>query len=146
MASAIDFFNEAEKDAIVAAIRNVEMQTSGEIRVHIDDRCDKDAFDRAVNIFQHLNMDKTPFRNGVLIYVAVKDRKFSVIGDEALHHKVGNDYWKEISHQLHTDFASGNYGDGIIKAVNTIGATLAKYFPTVDELDRNVLPDDISFE
>lgn len=146
MASASNFFSDAEKDAVVSAIRKVEMHTSGEIRVHVDDRCDQDAFDRAVKVFQHLKMDKKPFRNAVLIYVAVKDRKFSVIGDEALHHKVGNDYWKTISQQLHVDFAAGNYGNGIIKAIETIGTTLSKYFPNVDELDRNELSDDISFE
>ncbi len=146
MASAKDFFNEAEQEAIVTAIRKVELYTSGEIRVHIDDRCDQDAFDRAVNLFQHLKMDTKPFRNGVLIYVAVKDRKFSVVGDEAMHEKVGNQYWKEITQQLHNDFQQANYGNGIIKAVESIGATLAKYFPNVDELDRNELPDDISFE
>ncbi len=146
MASAKDFFNEAEQEAIVTAIRKVELYTSGEIRVHVDDRCDQDAFDRAVKLFQHLKMDTKPFRNGVLIYVAVKDRKFSVVGDEAMHEKVGTHYWKEITQQLHNDFQQANYGNGIIKAVETIGATLAKYFPNVDELDRNELPDDISFE
>ncbi len=146
MASAKDFFKDAEKDAIVTSIRNAEMHTSGEIRVHIDDRCDQNPFDRAVSLFQHLKMDKKPFRNAVLIYIAVKDKKFSVIGDESLHHKVGNDYWKTISHQLHEDFKAGNYGNGIIKAVETIGTTLSKYFPAIDELDRNELSDDISFE
>ena len=146
MASAKDFFNEAEQEAIVTAIRKVELYTSGEIRVHVDDRCDQDAFDRAVKLFQHLKMDTKPFRNAVLIYVAVKDRKFSVVGDEAMHEKVGNQYWKVITQQLHNDFQQANYGNGIIKAVETIGATLAKYFPNVDELDRNELPDDISFE
>ena len=146
MASAKYFFNEAEQEAIVTAIRKVELYTSGEIRVHVDDRCDQEAFDRAVKLFQHLKMDTKPFRNGVLIYVAVKDRKFSVVGDEAMHEKVGNQYWKAITQQLHNDFQQANYGNGIIKAVETIGATLAKYFPNVDELDRNELPDDISFE
>ena len=67
MASAKDFFNEAEKDAIVAAIRKAELHTSGEIRVHVDDRCDQEVYDRAVKVFQHLRMDTKPFRNAVLI-------------------------------------------------------------------------------
>lgn len=146
MASAKDFFNEAEKDAIVAAIRKAELHTSGEIRVHVDDRCDQEAYDRAIKVFQHLRMDTKPFRNAVLIYVAVKDRKFSIIGDEALHEKVGSDYWKLLTSQLHNDFVAGQYANGILKSIATIGNTLAKYFPDVDELDRNELPDDISFE
>jgi len=146
MASAKDFFNDTEKEAIVAAIRKVEIHTSGEIRVHIDDRCDKDAYDRAVNIFQFLKMDKTAFRNGVLIYIAVKDRKFAVIGDQAIHSKVDDDYWKTISAKLHDEFVEHHYAEGIIRAIETIGKTLTKYFPDVDELERNELPDDISFE
>ncbi len=146
MASAKNFFTETEKDAIVAAIRKAELHTSGEIRVHVDDRCDQEVYDRAIKVFQHLNMDRKPFRNAVLIYVAVKDKKFAVIGDEALHEKVGSDYWKQITQQLHNDFKEGQFGNGILKSVGTIGNTLARYFPDVDELDRNELPDDISFE
>lgn len=146
MASARDFFNETEKNAVVTAIREVELHTSGEIRVHIDDRCDGVAFQRAVKVFLHLKMDKKPFRNAVLIYVAVKDKKFSVIGDVAFHEKVGDAYWKNISASLHNHFVQGQFSSGIIDAIQTIGKTLTAYFPDVDELDRNILPDDISFE
>lgn len=146
MASAKHFLTEAEKNSIVAAIRKAELHSSGEIRVHIDDRCDNDAYDRAVKVFQHLDMDKKIFRNAVLIYIAVKDRKFSVIGDEALHEKVGKDFWKNITEQLHNDFQMNNIGTGICNAIDTIGVALLKYFPAIDELDRNELPDDISYE
>lgn len=146
MASAKDFFNDAEKETVVAAIRNAELHTSGEICVHLDDRCDGNPYNRAIKVFMHLNMDKKPFRNAVLIYVAVKDKKCSVIGDVALHEKVGNDYWKNIIHTLSANFKNGQYEQGIIHAITTIGATLAFYFPNVDDLDRNTLPDEISFE
>lgn len=146
MASAKHFLTEAEKNSIVAAIRKAELHSSGEIRVHIDDRCDNDAYDRAVKVFQHLDMDKKIFRNAVLIYIAAKDRKFSVIGDEALHEKVGKDFWKNITEQLHNDFQMNNIGTGICNAIDTIGVALLKYFPAIDELDRNELPDDISYE
>ena len=146
MASAKDFFNDTEKDAIVSTIRKVELHTSGEIRVHIDDRCKEDAYDRAVKVFDYLNMNKTTFRNGVLIYIAVKDKKFAVIGDKAIHSKVDSNFWKNITHQLHKEFAEQHYSNGIINAIETIGKTLVKYFPDVDELDRNELQNDISFE
>ena len=146
MASAKDFLNDAEKDTVVSAIRTAEATTSGEIRVHIDDRCDEEVLDRAVKVFHHLRMDKTVFRNGVLIYIAVKDKQFAVIGDEAIHKKVDDDCWKNISHQLHTDFKNEQAHHGILKAIDTIGKTLSAYFPDIDKLDRNELPDDISFE
>jgi uncharacterized membrane protein len=146
MASAKDLFNDAEKDAIVAAIRKVEIHTSGEIRVHIDDRCDEDAYDRAVKVFHFLKMDKTAFRNGVLIYIAVKDRKFSIIGDEAIYNKIDNNFWSAISQKLHNEFIENNFAAGVINAIESVGETLIKYFPDVDELDRNELPNDISYE
>ena len=145
MSSAKDFFNNTEKDGIVSTIRKVELHTSGEIRVHIDDRCNEDAYDRAVKVFDYLNMNNTNFRNGVLIYIAVKDKKFAVIGDKAIHNKVDNDFWKNITHQLQKEFVEQNYSKGIINAIETIGKTLVKYFPDVDELDRNELQNDISF-
>jgi uncharacterized membrane protein len=146
MASAKDFFTESEKNAVVAAIRKMEMSTSGEIRVHVDDHCDGDVYEKAIKVFHSLNMEKTPFRNAVLIYVAVKDRKFAVIGDEAINNKVSAGYWGSISQQLLEEFKSGNYSNGIVRAVEAIGETLTKYFPDIDELESNKLPDDISFE
>ena len=146
MASAKDLFNDDEKESVVAAIRAVELSTSGEIRVHIDDRCDGDAFQRAVKVFIHLNMDKKPFRNAVLIYVAVKDKKFSIVGDIAIHEKVGEKYWKKILVEMEHHFSLGLFTDGIKEAIQTVGHTLSKYFPAIDELDKNTLPDDISFE
>jgi len=146
MASAKDFFSDAEKQTVVDAIRSAEQHTSGEIRVHMDDRCDGNAYDRAVKIFMHLNMDRKPFRNAVLIYVAVKDKKFSIIGDIAIHEKVGNNYWKDITHQLHDDFKNGRFTQGILNSIHSIGNTLSAYFPHLDELERNSIPDDISFE
>jgi uncharacterized membrane protein len=146
MASAKDFFSEAEQEAIVNAIRAAELHTSGEIRVHADNRCDGDAFKRAQIVFHSLQMDRKPFKNSVLIYVAVKDKKFALIGDEAIHTKVGDSYWKNISQAMQSQFKEGNFTLGIIEAIQTIGQTLAKYFPDIDELDKNTLPDDISFE
>jgi uncharacterized membrane protein len=145
MASAKTFLTDLEKDSVAAAIRAAEQHTSGEIRVHIEDTCDGDSYTKAVKIFQQLNMDKTPFRNAVLLYISVKDHKIAIVGDEAIHHKVHNEYWKKIIAQLHDDFAGNRFCTGITHAVNSIGKTLANYFPNLEQLDRNELPNDISF-
>lgn len=146
MASAINFLSDEEKNAVVSAIRNVELYTSGEIRVHIDNRCDGDPYDRAVNVFYHLNMDKTLFRNGVLIYIATQDRKFSIIGDEAIQGKIDKNFWSTIIAQLIKDFKNNSYKDGIVTSIDTIGNVLKKYFPAIDNLNSNSIPDDISYE
>ncbi|MBK9328014.1 MAG: TPM domain-containing protein [Sphingobacteriales bacterium] len=146
MASAKTFLSDVEKDTVVAAIREAELHTSGEIRVHIDDRCDQDAYDRALKVFQSLKMYKTPFRNGVLLYIAVKDKKFAIIGDEAIHQKVHPDFWDVVLGNLREDFSSQHFMEGIMKCVQTIGITLSTHFPDIDQLDRNDLPNDLSFE
>ncbi|MBK6275787.1 MAG: TPM domain-containing protein [Chitinophagales bacterium] len=146
MASAKNFLKEYEKDLIVATIRKAELETTGEIRVHIDDRCDEKAFDRAVKLFYHLNIDKTLFKNGVLIYIAAEDRKFAVIGDEAIHQKVDNDFWNSITQKLHNDFLESNYCKGIVESIERISEILINYFPQTDNWKHNELDDEISFE
>lgn len=146
MASANDFLKTNEKDLIVSAIRKAEMDTSGEIRVHIDSRCDNAAYDRAVELFTHLNMQNTIFRNAVLIYVATEDKKFAVIGDEALNKKVHASFWDNLAGKLHDSFTEGNYCNGIIDCIEKIGQIQKKYFPDIHLLDHNELSDEISFE
>ncbi|MFN8237083.1 MAG: TPM domain-containing protein [Chitinophagales bacterium] len=146
MASAKTFLSDVEKDAVVAAIREAELHTSGEIRVHIDDRCDQDAYDRALKVFQSLKMYKTPFRNAVLLYIAVKDKKFAIIGDEAIHMKVHPDFWNVLLQELKENFSNEHFMEGITRCVHTIGTTLSTHFPDIDQLDRNELPNDLSFE
>lgn len=146
MSSAKTFLSDIEKDAVVAAIRNAELHTSGEIRVHIEDNCNGDAYNHAINIFQKLKMDKTPFRNAVLLYISIKDRKLAIVGDEAIHQKVHTEkYWDKIIHTLHNDFGKNEFASGIIQAVESIGKTLQHYFPDLEQLDKNELPNDISY-
>ncbi|MFN8282047.1 MAG: TPM domain-containing protein [Chitinophagales bacterium] len=146
MASAKNFLKEQEKNLIVATIRKMELETTGEIRVHLDNRCDGDVMDRAIKVFNHLNIDKTPFKNGVLIYIAAEDRKFAVIGDEAIHQKVAADFWNKIAQKLQSDFTETNYCKGIIETIERVGDILKKHFPQMQHGKHNQLEDDISFE
>lgn len=146
MASAKALFSKTQREAIIEAIRKAEMNTSGEIRVHVEDKCDGPVYEKAIQVFHTLGMQHTPQRNAVLIYIAVEDRKFAVIGDEAIHHKVTDGYWKELSKYLLSAFKAGHYSEGITGAIDKIGDTLMHYFPDTNEPDKNKLPDDISFE
>ena len=87
------YFTQAQKEAMVAAIRQAEKDTSGEIRVHIEKHCKKSPLDRAVEVFAELKMHKTALRNGVLIYLALEDKKLSIIGDVGINTKVPGDFW-----------------------------------------------------
>ena len=73
-------FTQQQKDAMVAAIKQAEKDTSGEIRVHIENRSKIDVLDRAADVFAHLNMHKTAQRNGVLIYATTNPRSLEMPG------------------------------------------------------------------
>ena len=89
-------FTDEEQQVIVSAIREAEKNTSGEVRVYVESRCSfVDALDRAVEVFAEMGMHATKDRNGVLVYVALKDQQLAVFGDEGIHQKVGTDYWNE---------------------------------------------------
>lgn len=140
------FFTEEEYRLIVQAIKEAEHQTSGEVRVFVESKCSyMDAVDRAAEIFLRLQMHKTAERNGVLVYIAVKDRQLAIFGDEAIHKKVGKEYWDRLVKQMISHFDKNNFADGIRHTVLEIGKDLQKHFPHHKYTDKNELPDDIEF-
>jgi len=142
---AVEFFSEGEKARIVQSIRDQERRTSGEIRVFVESRCRfVDPVDRAMEVFKTLEMERTEHRNGVIIYIAVKDQQLAVFGDEGIHQKLGFDFWQtEVSKMLKA-FNSENFAEGIIHIIGEIGNALYIHFP-YDRSDKNELPDDIVF-
>lgn len=144
MPTARNFFTKTQQDDIHQAIMNAELDTSGEIRVHIENTCTGDALDRALVIFKKLGMEKTESRNGVLIYLAVKNRKFAIIGDEAIHTVVTESYWDSIKNKMLNHFRENRFSEGLIEAIIETGNQLKKHFPYQTN-DLNELSDEISF-
>ena len=139
-------FTETEKAQIVSAIGQAERLTSGEIRVYIESRCRYvNPMHRAAEIFAALNMEKTDARNGVLVYVALKDRQLALFGDEGINHKVGSAFWNEQVRNILSHFNKADYAGGIARVVTEIGLALQKHFPYDAGTDKNELPDDIVF-
>lgn len=139
------FFTAGEQQLIVKAIQDAERSTSGEVRVFVESRCSyMDALDRAVELFAQMGMQATEERNGVLVYVAVKDHQFAVFGDEGIHRKVGNEYWNTEVIKMMKDFNRDDYAKAIAGCVEDIGEALQQHFPYTDK-DKNELSDDIQF-
>lgn len=126
------------------AIDKAEHRTSGEIRVFIEDHSEDGPLDRAAYLFGKLGMSKTDLHNGVLIYVALKDHKFSIIGGQGIHAKVGTSFWDHIKEKMTVQFKEGKIFDGLMTAVYDSGEALAKYFP-YNSGDRNELSNDVIF-
>ena len=133
-----------ELSELKAAISKAEKRTSGEVRVFMEDHSEDGPLDRAAFLFGKLGMDKTELHNGVLIYVALRDRKFSIIGDSGIHNKVGPDFWDAISNKMMSSFKQGNIYEGLMTAIHEAGEALAIHFPFTSG-DRNELSDDIIF-
>jgi len=144
MPNAKNFFTKEQQEAIRQAIMNAELDTSGEIRVHIENSCKGDTLDRALAIFNKLGMEKTAGRNGVLIYLAIKNRKFAIIGDKGIHDAVGENYWASIKNRMLDHFRENRFTDGLIEAISETGKQLKTNFPYQTD-DKNELSDEISF-
>ena len=137
-------FSEIEEEKIVAAIKEAETKTSGEIRVHIDKWCKTDPIYKAQNKFYHLEMDKTKLRNAVLIYLAFHEKKFAIVGDEGINQKVPSDFWLETKDLMSSHFKNGQIVEGLCEGILLAGHQLAEHFPIGDN-DKNELSDGISY-
>jgi uncharacterized membrane protein len=139
------FASAADLDEVAAAVTRAERRTAAEIRVHLDYRCPGDPMTRAVQVFERLAMHRTEHRAGVLVYVAVTDRKLAVIGDAGIHQRVGQDYWDALVARVLAHLRAGHPRDGLVHAVEEVGAALAVHFPRPRD-DRNELSDQVSVE
>jgi uncharacterized membrane protein len=139
-----EFFSKEQREDIRQAILNAELDTSGEIRIHIETTCKGDVLDRAAYIFDKMGMQKTEKRNGVLFYLAVQNRRFAVIGDSGINAVVPEDFWDDLKNLLLNRFRENHFTEGLIEGVTKVGEKLKKHFP-YQTGDVNELSDEISF-
>lgn len=138
-----DFLTTEAEQEIVEAIRLAELNTSGEIRVHIEKTSNGDATNRALEVFHFLKMDNTKLQNAVLIYVAVIDKNFVIYGDEGINKVVSKDFWDSTKDIMQSHFKSGNFKQGLVEGILKSGEQLKLYFPYSD-IDTNELTNKIS--
>jgi uncharacterized membrane protein len=139
-----ELFSEEQKQAIQKEIYNAELKSSGEIRVHIENKCKTDVLTRAAVVFSDLKMHETAERNGVLIYVAVKDRFFAIIGDQGINQKVPANFWDNTKQAMLEQFKNKAFFEGIVLGIRMAGEQLVAYFPRSND-DTNELSNEISF-
>ncbi len=137
------FFNNRDKQRIISAIEQAEKLTSGEIRVHVESKAGDNVLARAKEVFDSLGMANTAQHDGVLIYLAIKDRKFAIIGDKGIDQKVPPRFWDETKEKMQSRFKEGQFAEGVCLGIGLAGEHLAKYFP-YQSGDINELSNDIS--
>jgi uncharacterized membrane protein len=135
---------EDHQKKILQAIQEAELKTSGEIRVHIESHCEGHPVERAKVLFFQLGMHQTDLQNGVLIYLAHKDRKFSIVGDKGIDAKVPTEFWETIRDEMRPMLAKNEFGLALSQGVMRAGEVLANFFPYQKD-DQNELSNEISF-
>src|SRR5690554_2294987 len=125
-----DFFSQDEQVAIIQSIQRAEKNTSGEIRLHLENHCGKKtALERAEALFVKLNMHKTELRNGVLIYLAIKDKKFAIVGDKGINELSPENFWENVKDLMLSKFKNNEFLEGITEGIELVGEELKKDFP-----------------
>ncbi len=135
---------ETQEQIVLQAIQAAEHQTSGEIRVHIESHCEGHPVERAEVLFHYLGMDKTDLQNGVLFYLASKDRKFAIIGDKAIDAQVPHEFWETIRDEMRPLLGENKFELALELGIRRAGEALALYFPYQKD-DINELTDEISY-
>ena len=144
MSLAKDFLSKEGQQKVVEAIGQAEKNSSGEIRLHIEDDCKEDLMDHAAYVFEKLEMHKTELRNGVLFYVSVNPHGFAILGDVGINQKVANDFWDKTRNHVIENFKKGDYAKGLSEGIIMAGEQLKASFPYQTD-DVNELSDEISF-
>jgi len=144
MSKTEEFLTKTEEQEIVAAIIIAEKNTSGEIRVHVEENSTKPSMERAKEVFHILKMDATELKNGVLFYICTATKSFAILGDKGINDLVAPDFWNSTKDVVIEKFKAGQYKEGLIKGILEAGKQLKKYFPYDDETDTNELSNEIS--
>jgi len=137
----------AEQDVIVAAVKNAEATTTGEIRVYVESHCTYvDAMERAHELFVSMKMFATENRNAILVYLAIEDKQFALFGDENIYKLAGGaDFWTGAAAKLQANLRTGAFAKGLEECVQELGKVLAIHFPFTGTVNANELPDEIVF-
>lgn len=144
MSKPSDFFTKEEKEIIKKSIETAELNTSGEIRLHVEKKCPEDVMDRAAYWFKELKMHKTEARNGVLFYLSVEDHKFAILGDIGINAKVEEGFWDSTRDLILGFFKEGKYAEGLKVGIIQAGLQLKEFFPYQSD-DVNELENEISY-
>jgi uncharacterized membrane protein len=140
------FFTPEQQAKMVEAIKEAERNTSGEVRVFVESRCEYvNPVDRAQEIFFNMQMEKTKDRNAVLLYMAIDDHQLALFADEGIYTRLGKEFWDAEVKKIISEIKKDHLVEGICEIVLDIGEALRQQFPYDREVDKNELPDEIIF-
>ena len=142
------YFKKEDLERLKNAIGDVEKMTSAEMRVKIIHKMDKDiknVYDQAVHEFVKEKMDLTRDFTGLLILIALEDRKFQILADKGILAKIPQEFFDGKAMTLSGAFAKGAHVEALLTIIAFIGVELATHFPKKPD-DKNELPNDVVVE
>ena len=139
-----EFFTEEETKDIVDAIKIAEKNTSGEIRVHLEKSSGKEPLKKIREIFIKIGMRKTELKNGILFFLSIEDKQFTILGDDGINKKVPKDFWDNVKNIIIENFKNGDFSKGLSEGIIMAGEQLSTFFP-YEKGDINELSDNISY-
>ncbi|MCM8539073.1 MAG: TPM domain-containing protein [Lentisphaeraceae bacterium] len=139
------FLTDEVKETLKSAIAHAEKQTSGEIAVCLTKHVKGDIYDAAKKFFADKELYKTKDRNAVLIYLAYKDHKLAILGDEGINEKVPENFWASTVEIMTSNFKEGRYAKGLEEGILKIGQELKDDFPWQED-DENEIANEIHVE
>jgi putative membrane protein len=95
---------------------------------------------RAITVFKAAAERRTAGRTGILIYLSIAERRAEIVADEAILKVTDEHTWGEAMTSLIAGVRDGRPADGIVAAIERVGAVLAEHFPRSAD-DINEIPD-----
>ncbi len=92
--------------------------------------------------FYSSGLYRTRDSNGVLIYLSLLERRVVVLGDKAIHEKMGDAHWNDVRDLIIRGIRRGEARTAICSAIEKCGDALADHFPRKAD-DTNELPDEV---
>ena len=138
--------SEEDKIHLVNLIKSTEEATSCEIKIHINDTCKESALERAIMLITKLGLDRTKNRTGIILYLAVKDKKFAIAGDIGIHKRLPNHSWHDLKDEAISYFKEEKYLEGFSNCLKKLATIVKAEFPENKNENVNEISDEISFE
>jgi uncharacterized membrane protein len=137
------FYSKEFAGSIEKAIQLAESKTSCEFKIHIEEFCNEDVYDRAAYVFSELKLHKTQRRNAVLIYLAYLSRKIVILADVGARKNLSETFIQNEINLLVEDFKQEYYISGITDLLERLANSLSASFP-IQENDSNEISNSIS--
>jgi putative membrane protein len=104
---------------------------------------DERVHQRALRAFMEHGVYRTRGETGVLLFASLFERRVVILGDRAIHEKMGETGWRQAVAALTSGLRQGEPEEGFVQAIRSVGEALAASFPRSDTPGSNEISDDL---